>query len=110
MTRIALVELAHARAGDKGDSSILFLAPYELDDFNSMRASLTTGQVANHFGVATESMVTINASPHLAAFSIVIRHRLAGGVTRSPSIDPHGKTLSAHLLEMVIEWPERNPT
>jgi hypothetical protein len=95
-----LYELAHARAGDKGDSSILFLAPYRPDDFEPLTVLITERVIANVFGRTDPSLVKISLAPALGAMTIAIRQRLSGGVTRSPNIDPHGKTLSGHLLDL----------
>lgn len=78
-----LGDLAHARAGDKGDTSILVVAPYEPDDY--------------------PGNVTVHPVPRLGAFTVVVRDRLDGGVTRSRAADPHGKTLSGHLLDLAVE-------
>ena len=42
--------------------------------------------------------------PNLRALNFVIENALAGGVTRSLRLDPHGKTLSGIVL--AIELPE----
>jgi len=42
--------------------------------------------------------------PKLRALNFVIEKALAGGVTRSLRLDPHGKTLSAIVL--AIELPD----
>lgn len=96
-----LHEVAFARAGDKGNTSILMLAPYDPASFDVLHRALSARAVADHFGVPV-SGVTVLASPALAAFTIVIRGLLDGGVTRSGRIDPHGKTLSAHLLDLDV--------
>ncbi len=93
---------AHARAGDKGDTSILFLAPFDQDDFELIREKLTPEAVARHFG-SEAACVTIVPLEKLNAFTIVIREQLGGGVTRTHRIDPHGKTLSSHLLDLEID-------
>ena len=41
--------------------------------------------------------------PNLSALQFVCERALDTGVTTSLAIDPHGKTLSYALLEMVIE-------
>lgn len=97
-----LFELAHARAGDKGDTSILMLAPYLASDFETVRRCLTNVRVAEHFAVPLQQ-VTVLPSPGLFAFTVVITGLLDGGVTRSGRIDPHGKTVSSHLLELEVE-------
>lgn len=91
--------IAHARAGDKGDTSILFLAPFDQDDFELIRKKLTPETVARHFG-SEAARVTIIALEKLNAFTIVIQEQLGGGVTRTHRVDPHGKTLSSHLLDL----------
>jgi hypothetical protein len=99
-----LWDLAHARAGDKGDSSILLLRPYATDDFPRLMAAVTTVRVAEHFRVPVDA-VSIRPVPALAALTVVVSGGLDGGVTRSPRIDPHGKTLSGHLLDLRVPWP-----
>lgn len=97
-----LGDLAHARAGDKGDTSILVVAPYLAADYDRVDAALRPTRVAAHFGVDDDS-VTVHPVPGLGAFTVVVRHRLDGGVTRSRSADPHGKTLSGHLLDLDLD-------
>jgi hypothetical protein len=101
-----LGDVAHARAGDKGDTSILMVAPFDPEDFEPLMTALSTRAVGEHFGAAP-NQVEIIPSPHLRAITIVVRERLTGGVTRSPTIDPHGKALSAHLLDLQINWPQK---
>lgn len=101
MTR--LWDLAHARAGDKGSDSILVLRPYAGEDFTELVSAVTAARVAAHFRVPLEA-VTITAVPRLGALTLVVRGALAGGVTRSGRIDPHGKTLSGHLLDLRVPW------
>ena len=98
-----LRDLAHARAGDKGNDSILVLRPYGVEDFTALVSAVTAARVAAHFRVPLEA-VTITAVPGLSAITLVVRGALAGGVTRSSRIDPHGKTLSGHLLDLRVPW------
>ncbi|BCJ61458.1 AtuA-related protein [Micromonospora endophytica] len=105
-----LWDIAHARAGDKGDSSILLLRTYPGEDFGTLVAVLTVARVAEHFQVPADA-VSITPVPRLSALTLVVRGGLAGGVTRSPRVDPHGKTLSGHLLDLRVPWPvsDRHP-
>lgn len=100
---VPLASIAHARAGDKGDTSILMIAPYQADDYTQLTQVLTADALAAHFGTEI-SAVTINWAPDLTAGSIILRGVLTGGVTRSHTVDPHGKTLSGHLLAMLVDW------
>ncbi|MBS1906170.1 MAG: hypothetical protein JST33_06295 [Actinobacteria bacterium] len=103
MIRRTLHDIAHARAGDKGDSSILFLAPFDEGDYALLRHVVTQAAVAAHFQIRDVASVAIRPLEALSALSIVIPHRLDGGVTRSATADPHGKTLSGHLLALPLD-------
>ena len=94
-----LYDIAHARAGDKGDTSIIVVAPYEIADFDRVGEALDSDAVAAASGSSGRQRDD-RPSPTLGAFTVVIRERLDGGVTRSRSDDPHGKSLSGHILEM----------
>lgn len=96
-----LYAIAHARAGDKGDTSIIVVAPYNASDYDRVGDALGVEAVAAHLGVPLANVI-VRPSPTLQAYTVVIRERLDGGVTRSRSVDPHGKTLSGHILEMPI--------
>ena len=101
MSAALLGEIAHARAGDKGDTSILMVAPYDAADYVAVRDHLSIVRIASHFG-ADEDRVTVRPSPMLGALTIVIRGQLNGGVTRATTLDPHGKCLSGHLLNLPL--------
>lgn len=101
MTELTLRNIAHARAGDKGDNSIILVAPYVPDDLGLVAATLDPRAVAAHFDMPVAN-VTVTVHPTLLAATVVLRGRLQGGVTRSLTIDPHGKTLAAHLLELPL--------
>lgn len=105
---VRLWDVAHARAGDKGDSSILVVRPYEPSDLPTLVEALRVDAIAVHFGT-DPAHVSVTPVPGLTAVTIVVRHILAGGVTRSPRVDPHGKTLSGHLLDLVVAWRSSVP-
>lgn len=96
-----VLDIAHARAGDKGDTSIIMCAPFRPEDIGALMQALAPETVAAHFNVP-EASVAVREYPELQAVTVVVRGRLVGGVTRSPTVDPHGKTLSSHLLEMPL--------
>jgi hypothetical protein len=98
-----LYELAHARAGDKGDTTILSLIAYRTEDFALLRERVTAQAVKRHFAGIIKGDVTRHELPHLGALQFIGEHALGGGVTTSLGIDAHGKSLSSALLEMEIE-------
>jgi len=98
-----LYDLAHARAGDKGNTTILSLIAYKPEDFELLRVRVTPEAVTQHFAGIIKGKVTRYELPGLGALQFVGEGALGGGVTTSLAIDAHGKSLSAALLEMEIE-------
>lgn len=97
-----LHELAHARAGDKGDTSNISLFAYDEGDFAFLKEHITVEKIKVHFTGLVKGKVTRYELPHLAGFNFVLEEALGGGVTRSLALDPHGKSLSSLLLEMEL--------
>jgi hypothetical protein len=83
----------------------LIVAPHDPAEYPALREVLTTELIATHFGTANDNDVRITPVDTIAAIVITVANRLAGGVTRSPTTDPHGKTLSSHLLGLMVPWP-----
>jgi hypothetical protein len=100
-----LGDIAHARAGDKGDVSILMLAPYDPADYALVVSAVTPDRLAAHFGT-TPAKIAVRPSADLHAVTIVLRDQLLGGVTRATTLDPHGKSLSGHLLQLDLDTAE----
>jgi len=98
-----LHEIAHARAGDKGDTLTLALIAYEESNFEVLRSQVTAEAVKRHLGHVVQGEVRRYELPKLGALQFVCERALDTGVTTSLAIDPHGKTLSYALLEMAID-------
>ncbi|MBQ1214779.1 MAG: hypothetical protein IIX88_00450 [Firmicutes bacterium] len=97
-----LKEIAHSRTGDKGNISNISLIAYDKKDFNKIRQMITPELIKDHFEGIVKGDVVIYELPNLGALNIVMDQALGGGVTRSLSIDAHGKSLSSRLLELEI--------
>jgi hypothetical protein len=104
--KIPLYKLAHARAGDKGDISMISVVAYRRADFPLLQEQLTTDQVARHFAPLALSNIERYELPSLGALNFVLEGVLAGGVTRSLARDAHGKTLSSCLLAIELDVPQ----
>lgn len=100
-----LRELAHARTGDKGDTSQISVIAYEPGDYEYLAEHVTAARVAAHFAGVVRGEVVRYDLPGLGALNFVMQHALATGVTRSLALDPHGKCLASVLLEMDV--PDR---
>ena len=98
-----LYDLAHARAGDKGNTTILSLIAYRHEDFPLLATRVTAEAVKRHFAGIIKGGVVRHALPSLGALQFVGENALGGGVTTSLAVDAHGKSLSSALLEMEIE-------
>jgi hypothetical protein len=99
-------ELAHSRAGDKGDTSNLSLIAYEERHFGHLRRHVTSALVQTHFAGLIRGEVVRYELPNLCALNFVLSRALGGGVTRSLALDAHGKSFSSVLLELEIPDPE----
>ncbi len=100
-----LRELAHARTGDKGDTSQISVIAYDPGDYAWLAEHVTEARVRAHFAAILKGEVTRYELPALGALNFVLTAALAGGVTRSLALDPHGKTLASLLLE--LDLPDR---
>ena len=103
-----LRELAHSRAGDKGDTSSLSLIAYDERHYEHLRRHVTAAAVRAHFGALIRGDVVRHELPTLGAFNFVLSGALGGGVTRSLALDAHGKSFSSALLELEIPAPDRS--
>ena len=97
-----LRELAHARTGDKGDTSQVSVISYDEGDYAYLAEHVTADRVRAHFAEIVRGDVVRYELPGLGALNFVMEKALAGGVTRSLSLDAHGKSLGSVLLELEI--------
>lgn len=96
--------IAHARAGDKGDTSNVSVILYDRRDWPRLVQALTAGRVAAHFAGIVRGPVERYELPALGALNFVLHRALGGGVTRSLALDAHGKCLASLMLE--IDLPD----
>ena len=103
---ILLGEKAHCRYGDKGDTWLFVIVPYDPQDFAALAAGVTADRVGRHFGGLPAEQVSCYPCPELGALVVAVRASLGGGVTSSLALDAHGKTRSGYLLGMLLPWNE----
>ena len=101
-----LRDIAHTRAGDKGNISNISVIAYHAKDYALLERWVTAERVRQHLAGTVHGEVQRYTLPGLAALNFVLHEALAGGVTRSLALDAHGKTLSSALL--AIEIPEKD--
>ena len=97
-----LREIAHSRTGDKGNISNISVIAYKRQDYEAIKQKVTAEKVKEYFSGIVKGDVVIYELPNLWALNIVMYQALGGGVTRSLSLDTHGKSLSSLLMDMEI--------
>lgn len=101
--QIPLYDIAHARAGDKGNCSNISLIPYNDCDYPLLLQQITERRVFDWFQSKGATRVMRFELPLLPALNFVIEGVLEGGVNESLNLDSHGKSLSFLLLDMPVE-------
>jgi hypothetical protein len=103
-----LREIAHSRAGDKGQTLNLSLIAFRPEDYPLLEKHVTSERVKAYFSSIVQGEVVRYTLPALGAMNFVLKHALGGGVTRSLNLDAHGKSLSSALLDLEIPEPLEN--
>ncbi len=105
-SRVRLVELAHARSGDKGDTVNIGLIAYDPRDYPLIAREVTADRVREHFGSQVRGDVERFELDNLAALNFLLHGALDGGGTVSLMTDAQGKVFSTALLRMEIDVPD----
>ena len=103
MATVQLVDLAHARSGDKGDRANVGVIAYDPSHYQILEQALTPERVKTHLGVLVRGQVERFELPNLAALNFVLHEALDGGGTMSLMNDAQGKVLSTALLRLEVE-------
>lgn len=104
--RIRLHEIAHARAGDKGNTSNVSVWVYDSGDYALVKAQLTAERVKSAFPNLLKGPVTRYELDQLHGLNFVMADALEGGVNTSLGLDSHGKSWSYLILGLEIEVPD----
>jgi len=100
---IRLVDIAHARSGDKGDTANVGLIALQPAYYALLVEHVTAARVARHFKGMITGKVERFALPNLNALNFLLHGALDGGGTISLKTDAQGKVFSTALLRMEIE-------
>jgi hypothetical protein len=103
--KIQLLEICHARSGDKGDAGNVGLIAREEKFFPLIKKEVTRARVKQHFKGICFGTVQRYELPNLWALNFILNNTLGGGGTVSLKQDAQGKTLAAALLRMEIDVP-----
>jgi hypothetical protein len=104
--RIPLSRIAHARSGDKGDTSNIGVIAFAQRHYPVLVREVTPDRVKQFFGEMVKGRVERYELPNPGALNFLRHEALGGGGTLSLRIDGQGKTLGAALLRMEIDVSE----
>jgi hypothetical protein len=95
-------DIAHARAGDKGNISNVNVWTFRSEDYPLLKAALTPERIKSAYPELIRGTVTRYEIEHLCGLNFVMHEALEGGVNASLNMDSHGKSWSYLLLALPI--------
>jgi hypothetical protein len=104
--RVQLVDIAHARSGDKGDTANVGLIALTPEWYPLLEQYVTRDRVRQHFRGVITGDVERYELPNLKALNFLLHGALDGGGTLSLKTDAQGKVFSTALLRMIIDIPD----
>ncbi|HEX2716155.1 MAG TPA: hypothetical protein VHM67_00670 [Gemmatimonadaceae bacterium] len=104
--RVRLLDVAHARSGDKGDTANVGVIALREEWYPLLERSLSRERVATHFRGLITGGVERFELPNLGALNFLLHGALGGGGTLSLKTDAQGKVFSTAMLRMVIDVPD----
>jgi hypothetical protein len=104
--RVRLLDVAHARSGDKGDTANVGLIALKPEWYDMLAKYVTRDRVAAHFTGVITGAVERYELPNLKALNFLLHGALDGGGTLSLKTDAQGKVFSTALLRMVVDIPD----
>jgi hypothetical protein len=104
--KVRLVDLAHARSGDKGDTANVGVIALRPEWYPLIRDQLTLDRVRRHFSGVITGDVERFELPNLNALNFLLHGALDGGGTLSLKTDAQGKVFSTAMLRMELDVPD----
>ena len=105
--KIRLLDIAHARSGDKGDTANVGVIARRPEYYPVLVKYLTAERVRAHFAGIALGRVERFELPNLGALNFLLHEALGGGGTRSLKNDAQGKTLGSAMLRMELDIEEQ---
>ena len=104
--KVRLLDIAHARSGDKGDTANVGVIALQPQWYEVLERHVTQTRVADHFRGMIDGDVERYELPNLNALNFLLHGALDGGGTVSLKTDAQGKVYSTALLRMVFDVPD----
>jgi hypothetical protein len=99
---VKLRDIAHTRAGDKGNLINISVIPYKESDYEFLKKQLTTDKVKHFFLDMCKGNVTRYEVDGLSTLNFVLEHMLDGGSSRNLGLDVLGRSTAQAILEIEI--------
>jgi len=104
--KVRLLDIAHARSGDKGDTANVGVIALRPEWYPVLAHHLTLERVTAHFrGVITGGVERFEL-PNLSALNFLLHGALDGGGTLSLKTDAQGQVFSTALLRKTLDVPD----
>jgi hypothetical protein len=103
---VRLLDIAHARSGDKGDTANVGVIALRPEWYPLLERHLTRDRVAAHFRDVIEGSVERFELPNLKALNFLLHGALDGGGTLSLKTDAQGKVFSTAMLRLTLDIPD----
>src|SRR6185503_11099364 len=104
--KVMLQHAAHARSGDKGNTSNISVIAYAPELYPLLKQQLTAERFKAHYAGVVNGNVERYEVDNIHALNFVAHDALGGGVSRSLCLDNYGKSLSARVLAFELEVPD----
>src|SRR5467141_744388 len=101
--RVRLLDIAHARSGDKGDTANVGLIALKPEYYPILVKHVTAARVARHLKGMISGPVERYELPNLHALNFLLHGALDGGGTISLKTDAQGKVFSTALLRLQLD-------
>jgi hypothetical protein len=104
--KVRLLDVAHARSGDKGDTANVGVIALEPRWYPVLERYLTLERVRAHFRDVITGPVERFELPNLRALNFLLHGALDGGGTMSLKTDAQGKVFSTAMLRLELDVPD----
>jgi hypothetical protein len=106
MPTARLGAIAHARSGDKGNSSNIGVIARSPAGYQFLCQHLTADRVRDFFRPYGVTRAVRHELPNLLAFNFILYDALDGGGSVSLRVDAQGKAMGQILLEISLDMPD----
>lgn len=104
--KVRLLDIAHARSGDKGDTANVGLIALRNEWYPILVRYVTRERVTEHFANVIKGSVERYELPNLFALNFLLHGALGGGGTVTLRTDAQAKVYSSAMLRLVIDVPD----